>query len=65
MITVDNKKMEWQVGMTMDHAMAYLKDAQAYAVVRLNGKLVCRPNFSCTLLNDGDVVEPLPLIVGG
>lgn len=57
--------MEWQVGMTMDHAMAYLKDAQAYAVVRLNGKLVCRPNFSCTLLNDGDVVEPLPLIVGG
>lgn len=57
--------MDWQVGMTMDQAMASFKDAQEYAVVRLNGKLVSRPNFTCTILNDGDVVEPIPLIVGG
>jgi len=65
MVNIDNTQIEWQPAMTLGQAMALLADADMYAVVRLNGKLVCRPNFSNTLVHSGDVVETIPLIAGG
>ena len=65
MITVADQPMTWQPGMTVDEAIAFLHDGHIIAVVRLNGKLVSRPNFSTTRVEDGAVVEPLSLIAGG
>jgi sulfur carrier protein ThiS len=35
------------------------------AVVRLNGRLVSRPNFALTLVPDHAQVDLLPVIAGG
>jgi thiamine biosynthesis protein ThiS len=65
MITIDDKQMPWQQGMTLAQAMASLQDGYDYAVVRLNGKPVSRPNFSTVSVEFGAVIETLPLIAGG
>jgi thiamine biosynthesis protein ThiS len=65
MIMVDNQSVDWRPGMTVDEAIASLADGHIYAVVRLNGKLVSRPNFSTTLVEDGAVIIPIPMIAGG
>lgn len=65
MITVDGRKMQWQPGMTFDQVMASLEEGDIYAVARLNGKLVSRPYFSSTLVEDGAFIECIPLVAGG
>lgn len=65
MITVDEINMAWQPDLTLAQVMAGLEDGQMYAVVRLNGKPISRPNFGATPVADGDVIQTLPLIAGG
>ena len=65
MITVDNQPMPWQPGMVLDQILAMLPDGHIYAVVRLDGKLISRPHFATTRVEDGAVIEPLPMIAGG
>ncbi len=65
MITVDGKKMAWHQGMTLAQVIAGLENHHIFPVVRLNGKPISRPHFSGTILADGDVIEPIPLVAGG
>ncbi len=65
MITVDDRHMEWQPGMTLAQLLASLEDGHIYAVVRLNGRLVSRPYFAVTEVPDEATIEPLPMIAGG
>ena len=65
MITVDDQQIEWQPDMTLDRLMVLLDDGHLCMVVRLNGKLISRPNFARTIVPDDANVEPLPLIAGG
>lgn len=65
MITVDGKQVSWYQDMTLAQVVAALEDRHIYAVVRLNGKPVCRPHFQQTEVARGDIVEPIPLIAGG
>ena len=65
MILVGDKEMIWQPGMTLAQVMETLEDGQLYAVVRLNGKPVSKPNFAGTPVPDGAEILLLPLIAGG
>ncbi len=65
MITFDGKQMPWHSGMTIDNILASMKYGNLYAVVRMNGKLISKPNFGSTSVEDGAVIEGIPLISGG
>jgi thiamine biosynthesis protein ThiS len=65
MILVGDKEMIRQPGMTLAQVMETLEDGQLHAVVRLNGKLVSKPDFDSTPVPDGAEIQLLPLIAGG
>ena len=65
MITVGGRSVPWQPGMTLAQVVAGLEAADLYAVVRLNGRLVSKPDFASTPVPDGAHIDPLPLIAGG
>jgi thiamine biosynthesis protein ThiS len=65
MITIDGKQITWQTGMTLDHVMLSLEKGNLFAVVRMNGRLISKPDFASTLVEKGAVIEPIPFIAGG
>ena len=65
MVHVGEQEIPWQEGLTVAELLAQLMDGHIYAVVKLNGKLVCRPHFNTTRVPDGARVRPIPMIAGG
>ncbi len=65
MIKVGDQTMTWQPGLTLAQVMESLEQGHLYAVVRLNGRLVSRPDFAKTRVPEGADIQPLPLIAGG
>jgi thiamine biosynthesis protein ThiS len=65
MIKVDGRQIPWHEGMTVSTLLADIDDMHFYAVVRLNGKLVSRPNFETTPVPDNAEVILLPMVAGG
>jgi len=65
MITVGEEKIPWKEGMTVSQVLAAAKDDHPYAVVRVNGKPVSRPNFEKTWVPDDSEIIPIPMIAGG
>lgn len=65
MITVDDKALPWQEGMTLASLLEIIEDTRFCSVVRLNGKLVSSPEFERTRVPDRAVVQLLPLVAGG
>jgi len=65
MITVGDEKMDWHEGMTVAQVLETIEDGQQYAVVRVNGKPVSRPNFDKTPVPDHAEIIPIPMIAGG
>jgi sulfur carrier protein ThiS len=65
MIRVGDQSLYWQPGMTLAQAMDAMEDGHLYAVVRLNGKLVSKPDFVSTQVPEEAQIIPLPLIAGG
>ena len=65
MIIFDDKELSWHEGLTMAGLLEQVADGQAYAVVKMNGRLVSRPHFEKTLVPDGARVTPIPMIAGG
>ena len=65
MITVGDEKVPWTAGMTVAEAMAAAADDHPYAVVRLNGRLISRPNFDKTPVADASEIVPIPMVAGG
>ena len=67
MITVDDKTLEWQEGLTIAALIESIdvEDARFCSVVRMNGKLVSSPQFAETQVPDNAVIQLLPLVAGG
>lgn len=65
MITVGEEKIDWQEGMTVAQVMETVADGHRYAVVKLNGKPVSRPNFRKTPVPDHANIILIPMIAGG
>ncbi|MEJ2025016.1 MAG: sulfur carrier protein ThiS [Deltaproteobacteria bacterium] len=65
MIIVDGRQVPWREGMTVATLLREIDDGHLYAVVRLNGKIVARPNFETTSVPEHAEIVLLPLIAGG
>jgi thiamine biosynthesis protein ThiS len=65
MITVGEEEIPWQEGMTVAQVLEELQDGHFYAVVRVNGKIISRPNFEKTPVPDQAEIILIPMIAGG
>jgi thiamine biosynthesis protein ThiS len=66
MIRVNNQyEVEWQAGMTVQDLLEALKFSFRMIVVKVNGQVVLRPDFSSTPVPDGAEVQAIHLIGGG
>lgn len=65
MVTVGDRELPWQEGLTVATLLARLEDGHIYAVVKLDGRLVSRPHFNITPVPDGARVTLIPMIAGG
>ncbi len=65
MIRVADKTLNWHEGMTVSDVLIELADSHPYAVVRINGTYVSRPNFDKTPIPDGAEIFLIPMIAGG
>jgi aldehyde:ferredoxin oxidoreductase/sulfur carrier protein ThiS len=64
-LLIGDKRVPWHEGMTVTMLLADLKDADYFAVVRLNGRIVSRPHFATTPVPDHSEVIPIPMVAGG
>lgn len=65
MITLDGEQMPWRREMTLAQLLQEMDDAHHYAVVRVNGRYVCRPGFDTYVIPDNAVIYSVPMIAGG
>jgi len=65
MITVNDQPIHWHDGMTVASMLDQIGAARHCAVIKLNGKLVCRPKFDVTCVPDQATILLLPMIAGG
>ena len=65
MIRVGERQVEWHDQMTVSDLLSALGETYEYAVVRIDDRVVSRPNFHCTLVPDGCQVYLIPLVAGG
>ena len=65
MVTVGERSIAWQAGMTVASLLAMVDAGHSFAVVKLDGKLVSRPHFATTPVHDGARIDPIPMIAGG
>jgi thiamine biosynthesis protein ThiS len=65
MIRVKGKEHPWHDGMTVADLLKELDDSYPYAVVRIDGDVVSRPNFDKTKIPDGVEIFLVPMISGG
>jgi len=65
MIKVRGKEHPWRKGMTIADLLRELDDPYPYAVVRMDGQVISRPNFEKTAIPDGAEILLVPMIAGG
>ena len=65
MITLNDEKIPWQEGMTVSDLLNGLQDGHAYAVIRVNGKYVSKPDFDAYQIPDNADIYLIPMVVGG
>ncbi len=65
MITLDGEQMPWQHGMTVSDLLQEMTQAHQFAVIRVNGRYVSRPNFSTYVIPDKAEIYIIPMIAGG
>ncbi len=65
MIRVDGNQVPWKEGITISILLDEIIESGKYAVVRLNGRTVSRPNFKTTHIPDDSEVILIPMIAGG
>ena len=65
MIKVKGRDFPWRAGMTVGDLLRDLNDSYPYAVVRINGKHVSRPDFEKTPIPDGSEIYLIPMVAGG
>ena len=65
MIRVRGEEHPWREGMTVADLLKELNDPYPYAVVRMNGIVISRPDFEKTEIPDGVEIFLIPMIAGG
>ena len=65
MVTIGKEKIPWKEGLNIAQVLAALDDDYEYAVVRINGEPVSKPNFEKTPVADHSEIIPIPMIAGG
>lgn len=65
MITLDGEQKPWKRGMTVSHLLQEIADNHQYAVIKLNGRYVSRPNFDTHVIPDNAEIYLIPMIAGG
>lgn len=65
MILVQGRKIPWRQGMTIADVLEELGDSYPYAVVRIDNKIYCGPDFHTTPVPDGSEVFLIPIVAGG
>lgn len=65
MILVQGRKIPWRQRMTVADLLEELGDPYPYAVVRIGGRIICRPDFENTPVPDGSEVFLIPMVAGG
>ena len=65
MIKVGEKEVAWREGLTVAGLLQELDDPYPYAVVRINKKIVPRPDFQKTPIPDNAEILLIPLVAGG
>ncbi|NNG00488.1 MAG: MoaD/ThiS family protein [Desulfobacteraceae bacterium] len=65
MIDIGNRTVNWHEGMTLGDLLKDLPEGKDCAVIRLNGRLVSRPNFDKTRVPDQAEIVLIPMIAGG
>lgn len=65
MIAVQDKMIPWRPGMTISDVLKAIGDSYPYAVVRINEKIYCTPDFDKVTVPDESEVFLIPLVAGG
>jgi thiamine biosynthesis protein ThiS len=61
----DQYEVEWRPGMTVQDLLDALKFSFRMIVVKVDGRVVLRPDFATTGIPDGAEVQAIHLISGG
>lgn len=61
----DRLEISWHAGMTVADVVDRVPEGRDCAAVRVNGRIVARPNFHRTPVPDGAQVHLVPMIAGG
>jgi len=64
-ITLDGEKRPWQSNMTVSQLLQEIADAHQYAVIKINGRYVSRPDFDTYIVPDNAEIYLIPMISGG
>jgi thiamine biosynthesis protein ThiS len=64
-IHVDDKHIPWREGMTVTALIEALGASYEYPAVRINNKIISRPQFDHTPVPDEAKVFLIPLVAGG
>jgi len=65
MIKVRDKEHPWREGMTVADLLKELGTSYDYAVVRVNDRVISRPNFEKATIPDEAEIYLVPMISGG
>lgn len=65
MITVNNRPVEHEEGMTVTSLLDRLNYKWPMLIVRVNGELIDRKDFAATSIADGDNVDAIHMMSGG
>ena len=65
MIRLDDEQMPWHDGMTVADLLESVPDGHQYAVIKVNGRYVSRPEFKKYLIPDDAEIRLIPMIAGG
>jgi len=61
----DRLEIPWYSGMTVGELLDRVPEGRECAAVRVNGRIVARPNFHHTPVPEGAQVHLVPMIAGG
>jgi len=64
-IRVDDNHLPWREEMTVTALIEALGETYEYPAVRINNKIVSRPQFDQVTVPDGAKVFLIPLVAGG
>ena len=65
MIIVNGKERGWRKKMTIADLIEELEGGFIYAVVRVNGQYISKPDFKKILIPDDSEIYLIPMIAGG